>query len=475
MFDPKNENVNLDVETEPELKKYGKEEKHLCLICDTGYRTKMDLMIHIASEHDMKYECFECFKLFESDFALDEHTSYVHGADAKPIFECPTCKNEFKEEVSLAEHVNLIHSKMKKCNFPFCNREYGKIRELNRHITNVHKTKDYLKKIPCEVCGEMKTRELMERHMTSCRAKLENPVHPCPACGKIYKTKSLLAVHIRVIHSCTRCTVCNLEVKNGYPFMKHMALKHDGEIFMCSNCGNEYYSEKRLKDHVEVEHEMKNFCVCSLCGKSFKLEKRLKKHIKEVHEGKKQTYTCQKCPDFVCKNLITLRKHNERVHEGKLYYCSQCPENFNSVTKLKGHVAFVHDRSQLFPCTTCKKEYISERALKEHIEFAHEKTRGFACNVCAHISKDPSMLKSHIKNVHEEKVRHQCEICSKTYSKPFDLKKHVKLVHDGKDTSEKCPICNKPVSCQSVLKKHIKLAHEKKQPHEYDSWGNKNL
>ena len=91
------------------------------------------------------------------------------------------------------------------------------------------------------------------------------------------------------------------------------------------------------------------------------------------------------------------------------------------------------------------------------------------------ISKDPSMLKSHIKNVHEEKVRHQCEICSKTYSKPFDLKKHVKLVHDGKDTSEKCPICNKPVSCQSVLKKHIKLAHEKKQPHEYDSWGNKNL
>ena len=145
------------METEPEEKKYGKEEKHLCLICDTGYVTKMDLLMHIASEHDMKYECSECFKLFESDFALNEHTSYVHGPDAKPIFECPTCKAEFKEEVSLVEHVNLIHSKMKKCTFPYCNKEYKKIRDLNSHITSVHKTKDHLKKIPCEICGEMRT------------------------------------------------------------------------------------------------------------------------------------------------------------------------------------------------------------------------------------------------------------------------------------------------------------------------------
>ena len=51
-------------------------------------------------------------------------------------------------------------------------------------------------------------------------------------------------------------------------------------------------------------------------------------------------------------NLQTLRKHVKRVHEGKLYYCSQCPENFLSMTKLKGHIAFVHGRSQLSPSTT---------------------------------------------------------------------------------------------------------------------------
>ena len=469
MFDPYDQEY---VETEPEEeKKYGKEEKHLCLICDTGYLTKMDLLMHIASEHNMKYECSDCFKLFESDFALDEHKSYVHGPDAKQIFECPTCKAEFKEEVSLVEHVNLIHSKMKKCTFPYCNKEYKKIRDLNSHITSVHKTKDHLKKIPCEICGEMRTGgKLMERHMTSCRGKMENLEkvieHPCPTCGKIYKTKSLLEVHIRVIHSYTRCTLCNEEVKNGYLFKKHMALKHDGEIFMCSHCGNKYYSEKRLKDHIQIDHELKKSCVCSLCGKSFKEDYKLARHIKIVHEGIPK-FKCTKC-DFTCSgsNPKTLRKHMEIVHEGKVYYCSQCPESFQTMVRLKGHVAMVHDRSQLFQCPTCKNEYITEKAMKEHIAFAHEKTQGVTCDVCLKIYPNKFQLNRHVRGVHEG-VRHECELCSKSFSDRSVLKRHIEAVHEGKDVTVKCPICNKSFH-PGGLGKHINAVHEKKRPHECD-------
>ena len=44
-------------------KKYGKEQKNVCLICDTGFETKMSLLMHFASEHDMKYECSDCLKV----------------------------------------------------------------------------------------------------------------------------------------------------------------------------------------------------------------------------------------------------------------------------------------------------------------------------------------------------------------------------------------------------------------------------
>ena len=44
-------------------KKYGKEQKNVCLICDTGFETKMSLLMHFASEHDRKYECSDCLKV----------------------------------------------------------------------------------------------------------------------------------------------------------------------------------------------------------------------------------------------------------------------------------------------------------------------------------------------------------------------------------------------------------------------------
>ena len=352
-----------------------------------------------------------------------------------------------------------------------CGKVFTTMQGLNTHIGKVHTTQDH-KKLSCELCEKLfRTKRFLKSHVIKCKGKIEKPDKnfpgPCPDCGKIFSSKLSLTGHIKFMHSYKQCSICTEEVKHGYLFKKHMSLKHDGEIFKCSVCNQTYFSEKRLKHHVERDHEMKQVCVCNLCGKTYKTRTSLHEHIKRMHEGK--FAKCQKC-DFTCNysNPITLRKHVELVHEGKLYYCSQCPENFPSVTKLKGHVAFVHDRSQLFQCTTCQNKYISQKALKEHIEFAHEKTRGLVCDVCQKTFQNVGMLNSHTRNMHEERLRHQCDKCSKTYSKPIDLRKHVQSVHEGKDTSVKCPICSKALSCQSVLQKHITAVHEKKRPHECD-------
>ena len=436
-------------------------------------------------------------KLFESDFALSEHSFYAHGENAEQLFECPTCPAEFKNEISLKDHINLIHLEEKKCAFcsktfkrmkylkshvtknhttkhdgeifmcSHCGNEYYSKKGLRAHIQKVHETKDYLKKIPCEICGEMRVGgKIMERHMTACKEKLENPVHPCPTCGKICKTKSFLTVHIRRVHSFTRCTICTAEIKNGYPFKKHMALKHDGEIFMCSYCGNKYYSKKRLKAHIQIVHELKKSCVCSLCGKSFKEDCRLARHIKVVHEGIPK-FKCTKC-DFTCSgsNQQTLRKHMEMVHEGKVYNCSQCPEQFISMFRLEGHIALIHDKSQLFQCPKCENAYRIELNLKQHIAFVHEKSVAFPCSSCVKHFPCEGGLKKHIRAVHAG-VRYQCELCSESYSTPSSLKKHVESVLEGKDLSVKCPLCNKSLK-RDALKRHIANVHEKKRPHECD-------
>jgi len=360
---------------------------------------------------------------------------------------------------------------LEEVNCTFCSKTFKRKSDLNVHVTKYHKPTHVMKTNPCEKCG--KNIVAMRSHLKSCKGKIEkikNPIidHLCTYCGNKFIQKQKLELHIRDTHSYTQCSICNEEVKFGYPFKKHMALNHDGEIFTCSLCEKKFYAKKRLKEHVEVVHEMKKSCVCSLCGKLFKLKNNMMLHIKTFHEGKVKRNKCLKC-DFTCSysNPQTLRKHMERVHEGKTYYCSQCPEQFPSMNRLEGHVALIHDKSQLFQCPKCENAYRMEWGLKKHIAFVHEKSVAFPCSSCGKHFQSEGELKKHKRAVHEG-VQYQCELCSLSYSQPSNLKKHVESVHEGKDLSVKCPLCNKRLKDNGALKRHIANVHEKKRPHECD-------
>ena len=350
----------------------------------------------------------------------------------------------------------------------FCRKTFKRKGKLKEHVTRYHQPTHVIKTNPCEKCG--KNVVAMRSHLKSCKGrigKIKNPLidHLCTYCGKKFKPKYLLELHIRNTHSYTQCSICNEEVKFGYPLKKHMALNHDGEIFTCSLCEKKYYSSKSLKDHVELVHEKKESCVCNLCGKTYTSRTGLHEHIKRSHEGK--LAKCQKC-DFTCNysNPQTLRNHMERVHEGKIYYCSKCPEQFPSMYRLESHIAHIHDKSQLFQCPKCENTYRTEQGLKEHIAFVHEKSVAFPCSICGKHFPIESVLKRHIRTVHEG-VRYQCELCSIRYTSPSALKKHVESVHERKDLSVKCHLCNKSLK-GGALKRHIADVHEKKRLHECD-------
>jgi hypothetical protein len=62
------------------------------------------------------------------------------------------------------------------------------------------------------------------------------------------------------------------------------------------------------------------------------------------------------------------------VHEGKIFQCSTCDEEFKSKIKLEVHIAKEHDRSKLHECTQCDSAYVRKQSLLTHIAFVHEKT-----------------------------------------------------------------------------------------------------
>ena len=57
-------------EEEENIDDFPDEDQHICLLCDAKYPIQMNLMKHIANEHDIKFECKLCNELFKSHLAL---------------------------------------------------------------------------------------------------------------------------------------------------------------------------------------------------------------------------------------------------------------------------------------------------------------------------------------------------------------------------------------------------------------------
>ena len=107
------------------------------------------------------------------------------------------------------------------------------------------------------------------------------------------------------------CLICSEEFGKVYSLKKHMALKHDGEIYECFICNAKYFSKKRLNEHVAY-----------------------------THEGKRPAKVKENCPNCSAtySNTYKLKKHIESVHEGKTYQCSYCGEVLKSIGSLEGHI-----------------------------------------------------------------------------------------------------------------------------------------
>ena len=60
----------MDNEEEIVIDNFPAEEQHVCLLCNANYSTQVDLMQHIASEHNIKFECKICMELFKSNLDL---------------------------------------------------------------------------------------------------------------------------------------------------------------------------------------------------------------------------------------------------------------------------------------------------------------------------------------------------------------------------------------------------------------------
>ena len=84
----------------------------------------------------------------------------------------------------------------------------------------------------------------------------------------------------------------------------------------------------------------------------------------KLHETDREK--CDQCGQSY-KNLIMLKKHQDKVHVNNFHECSECKKMFKDRYKLNEHVATIHENLK-YTCGICSKEFPWKKNLDVHVK-----------------------------------------------------------------------------------------------------------
>ena len=206
---------------------------------------------------------------------------------------------------------------------------------------------------------------------------------------------------------------------------KHIAKAHEGtqakEIYLgpkihkCPCC--EFTGEAKIdvKKHIDKVHEGK----CNICQAVFKTTKNLKNHVFSVHE-KRKPYKCSSC-HYRSTFMENVGKHIKRMHVGEnieiINVESKIERNniskayFDTKTNLENHSTGYE------PLIGCNKREPFLKEEQEPIKGSQKVSRG---QISTPVRKNTKMKKQFF-----------CSICKSGWSKKNNLKAHISQVHEG--------------------------------------------
>jgi len=163
-------------------------------------------------------------------------------------------------------------------------------------------------------------------------------------------------------------------------------------VWKCKECGKEFKKKSKLAMHIEIHLDGFSHA-CTLCDREYKTRNSLNSH-KLVHREKKEIKkeaedeSGTDNDDLNDSNLATNSEQDEKLRteilnrmekvqdaeEGSMWKCKECGKTMKNKNKLKMHVE-IHLEGFSHKCVHCEKIHKTRSALKTHISIFHKENK----------------------------------------------------------------------------------------------------
>ncbi|KAF7234930.1 hypothetical protein EYD10_18195 [Varanus komodoensis] len=280
--------------------------------------------------------------------------------------------------------------------------------------------------------------------------------YKCMQCEKSFTRKAMLSVHQRM-HTGERpyqCLACRKRFTRRAGLRLHQRIHTGEKPYQCTECGKRFRRSTGLTAHHKIHTGEKPY-TCSVCGKCFSHSAHLKVH-QRIHTGEKP-FRCSECGNSF-RQRVHLTLH-QRIHTGeKPYTCSDCGKSFSQSIGLTSHQK-VHMGKKPYACSECGKGFSWKLSLHMH-QNIHTGDKPYQCSECGKQFRCSRKLKIH-QRIHTGQRPYQCSVCGKSFIRSTHLTLHQRI-HTG-EKPYTCSECGKSFSHSSHFKRHQRI-HTREKP-----------